>query len=164
MKNSNAIAGPMALLIGAELMIKSMFLAVIRYINAVMQTSNLRHRQYFVRKHQATIAQIDSRHLSDKCRHGWNLVYVSGAAHNRCCANSEKPWAIARRLHAMTLLGRETPELPLEVTFSELKIACLQEFAAHYKLLLPTDLGSAIVTMARLAGYQNRKHDPPPGN
>ena len=71
---------------------------------------------------------------------------------------------IAWRLTVMTLLGRETPELPMEMMFSELEIACLQEFAAHYKLPPPTDSGSAIVTMAIIAGYQNRKHDPPPGN
>ena len=71
---------------------------------------------------------------------------------------------IAWRLTVMTLLGRETPELPMEVMFSKLEIACLQDFAAHYKLPPPTDLGSAIVIMASLAGYQNRKHDPPPGN
>ena len=70
---------------------------------------------------------------------------------------------IAWRLAAMTLLGRETPELPMEVMFSELEIACLHDFAAHYRLPPPEDLGSAIVTMAILAGYQNRKHDPPPG-
>ena len=71
---------------------------------------------------------------------------------------------IAWRLTVMTLLGRETPELSMAVMFSELEIACLQDFAAHCKLPPPTDLGSAIVTMAILAGYQNRKHDPPPGN
>ena len=71
---------------------------------------------------------------------------------------------IAWRLTAMTLLGRETPELPMEVMFSTLEIACLQDFAAHYKLPPPKDLGGAIRTMASLAGYQNRKHDPPPGH
>ena len=71
---------------------------------------------------------------------------------------------ITWRLTVITLLGRETPELPMEVMFSELEIACLQDFAAHCKLPPPTDLSSAIVTMANLAGYQNRKHDPPPGN
>ena len=70
---------------------------------------------------------------------------------------------IGWRLAAMTLLGRETPELPMQVMFSELEIACLQDCARHYKLAEPKDLSGAILTMAILAGYPNRKHDPPPG-
>ena len=71
---------------------------------------------------------------------------------------------IAWRLTVMTLLGREKPELSTEVMFSKLEIACLQDFAAHYKLPPPKDLGGAIRTMASMAGYQDGKHDPPPGN
>ena len=71
---------------------------------------------------------------------------------------------IAWRFTTMALLSQETPELPMKVMFSEIEIACLQDIAAHCKLPPPTDLGSAIVTMASLAGHQNRKHDPPPGN
>ena len=70
---------------------------------------------------------------------------------------------IAWRLAAMTLLGRETPELAMELMFSELELACLHDYARHKKLPVPKDVGSAMLIMATLAGYLNRKHDPPPG-
>ena len=68
---------------------------------------------------------------------------------------------IAWRLAVMTLLGRETPELPAEVMFSD--IAVLRDFAADRKLPEPLDLGTAVLIMAMLGGYLNRKHDGPPG-
>ena len=67
----------------------------------------------------------------------------------------------AWRLAAMTLLGRETPELPAEVMFSDIEIGVLRDFAADRKLPAPLDLGTAVLTMAMLGGY--RKHDGPPG-
>ena len=70
---------------------------------------------------------------------------------------------IAWRLAAMTLLGRETPELPMEVMFTDIEIGVLQDFAKHNRLAVPDNLGAAVVTMAITAGYMNRKNDPPPG-
>ena len=70
---------------------------------------------------------------------------------------------IAWRLAAMTLLGRETPELPMEVMFTDVEIGVLQDFAKHNRLAVPDNLGAAVVTMAITAGYMNRKNDPPPG-
>ena len=57
------------------------------------------------------------------------------------------------------LLGRETPELPAEVMFSDVEIGVLRDFAADRKLPEPLDLSAAVLTMAM--GY--RKHDGPPG-
>ena len=70
---------------------------------------------------------------------------------------------IAWRLAAMTLLGRETPELPMEVMFTDVEIGVLQDFARDNKLAVPGNLGAAVVTVAITAGYLNRKNDPPPG-
>ena len=71
---------------------------------------------------------------------------------------------IAWRLHAMTLLGRETPELPADVLFSELEIRVLRDIARDRKKPPPNNLGSAMLIMAILDGYLNRKNDPPPGH
>ncbi len=71
---------------------------------------------------------------------------------------------IAWRLFAMVMLGRETPELPAEVLFSETEIMVLRDFAAHRQLdSRPDNLGNAVRTMAILGGYLNRRSDPPPG-
>ena len=49
-----------------------------------------------------------------------------------------------------TLLGRETPELPAEVMFSD--VGVLRDFATDRKLPEPLDLGTAVLTMAMLGG------------
>ncbi len=71
---------------------------------------------------------------------------------------------IAWRLHAMVLLGRDTPELPAEVLFSHLEIRMLELVALDRKRPVPSNLGRAVLTMAMLGGYLARKHDPPPGH
>ena len=48
---------------------------------------------------------------------------------------------IARRLAAMVLMGRETPELPAETLFSDIEIKALSDFASDRKLPQPGDLG-----------------------
>ncbi|MXW47331.1 MAG: hypothetical protein F4239_06085 [Gammaproteobacteria bacterium] len=70
---------------------------------------------------------------------------------------------IAWRLAAMVLLGRETPELPPEVLFSDIEVAVLKDFATDRRLPEPDNLGSAVCTMAVIGGYLNRRGDPPPG-
>ena len=70
---------------------------------------------------------------------------------------------IAWRLAAMTLLGRETPELEAEVFFTQLQIRVLRHFAARRGLAAPGNLGLALRTMAILGGYLYRKNAPPPG-
>ncbi len=48
---------------------------------------------------------------------------------------------IAWRLHAMVLLGRETPDLPADMLFSELEIQVLRDVARKRKRPQPEDLG-----------------------
>ncbi len=71
---------------------------------------------------------------------------------------------IAWRLTAMTLLGRDTPELPADILFSDIEIIALENFAKDRKLLPTDNLGSAVLTMAMLGGYLNRKRDSSPGH
>ena len=58
--------------------------------------------------------------------------------------------AIAWRLMAMTLLGREKPELGAEVLFSDMEILALKDFAQDRRLSLPDNLGATVVTLAML--------------
>ena len=71
---------------------------------------------------------------------------------------------IAWRLTAMTMMDRETPELPADILFSDIEIMALEDFASDRKLLAPGNLGLAVLTMAMLGGYLNRKNDPWPGH
>ncbi len=71
---------------------------------------------------------------------------------------------IAWRLAAMTLLGRETPELPSEVFFAQIQLRVLRHFASKRGLAAPGNLGLAVRTMAILGGYLYRAHAPPPGH
>jgi hypothetical protein len=71
---------------------------------------------------------------------------------------------IAWRVMLMTLLGREVPQLPPEMLFSELEITVLGAFAQSRGLAVPDTLGDAVVMLARIGGYLARNHDPPPGH
>ena len=71
---------------------------------------------------------------------------------------------IAWRIMLMTLLGREDPELPTQLLFSDLEIRVLPAFAVSRGYPPPDDLGAAVLVLARLGGYLARKHDPPPGH
>ena len=71
---------------------------------------------------------------------------------------------IAWRIMLMTLLGREDPELPAQLLFSDLEIRVLGAFAASRGYPPPKNLGAAVLVLARLGGYLARKHDPPPGH
>ena len=70
---------------------------------------------------------------------------------------------VAWRLAAMTLLGRETPELPMQVLFSDSEITVLKDFARDNRLKAPDNAGAGVLTMTRFAGYANRKNDLPSG-
>ena len=59
---------------------------------------------------------------------------------------------IAWRLMAMTLLGRDTPELPAETLFSDIEIAVLEDFAKDRKLPPPDNIGRAVLTTTMLGG------------
>lgn len=71
---------------------------------------------------------------------------------------------IGWRIMLMTLLGRETPELPAEILFSDIEIRTLHAYAKKKGLKPPTSLGDAVLMVAAIGGYLGRKHDPPPGH
>lgn len=70
---------------------------------------------------------------------------------------------IAWRIHLMTLLGRETPQLQPQVLFSDPELKVLGLLAAQLGSAPPRNLEDAVCLVARIGGYQNRKHDLPPG-
>ena len=72
---------------------------------------------------------------------------------------------IAWRIMLMTLLGREVPDLPAEVLFTDLELEVLHAYARTRRdVKPPTCLGHAVLLVARLGGHQARKSDPPPGH
>ena len=71
---------------------------------------------------------------------------------------------IAWRLMLMTLLGREVPECDAELLFSDIELRFLADYAADCGLSAPHTLAEAVLLVALLGGYRNRKHDPPPGH
>ena len=70
----------------------------------------------------------------------------------------------AWRILLMTLLGRACADLDAEVIFTDVELHMLRVYARRYKLAEHTDLASAILLVALMGGYMNRKHDPPPGH
>lgn len=71
---------------------------------------------------------------------------------------------IAWRVMLMTLLGRQVPELPAEILFSDIELSVIGDFAQSREHSRPTKLGEAAVIVAILGGYLNRNNDPPPGH
>lgn len=72
---------------------------------------------------------------------------------------------IGWRIMVMTLLGREVPELPAEVLFSDIEIEVLTAWANTRRYAKPpSNLGEAVRLTAMIGGYIGRKHDPPPGH
>jgi hypothetical protein len=71
---------------------------------------------------------------------------------------------IAWRIMLMTLLGRETPELPAEVLFSDIELRTLRAFSKKNALKPPSLLGEAVRLVAKIGGYLGRNNDPPPGH
>lgn len=69
---------------------------------------------------------------------------------------------IAWRLAAMTLMGREAPELPSKVYFARIQLRVLTHLAPRRKLTAPGNLGLAVRTMASPGGYLYRKNARPP--
>ena len=102
----------------------------------------------------------------------WHRVLKTGCAVEELAHHSvdrlERAIAInlviAWRLMVMTLLGREVPELPAEILFSDTEILVLGGWARRMSTKPPTLLGEAVRLVARIGGYANRKHDPPPGH
>jgi len=72
---------------------------------------------------------------------------------------------IAWRIMLMTLLGREAPDLPPDVLFSDLELQVLHAYAQRRRdLPMPTSLKNAVWIVAAMGGYLRRKSDPPPGH
>ncbi|MBI3924050.1 MAG: IS4 family transposase [Armatimonadetes bacterium] len=72
---------------------------------------------------------------------------------------------IAWHVMLMTLLGREVPDLPPEVLFSDIELEVLGAFAnSRRDLKPPTRLQEAVNLVGRLGGHLGRKKDPPPGH
>ena len=68
---------------------------------------------------------------------------------------------IAWRIQLMVRLGREVPELPAEVLFSDIELRVLATFARSRNLAPPQHLGEAVQLLARLGGWLGRARDPP---
>ena len=68
---------------------------------------------------------------------------------------------IAWRIQLMVRLGREVPELPAEVLFSDIELRVLVTFARSRNLAPPQHLGEAVELLARLGGWLGRTRDPP---
>ena len=65
------------------------------------------------------------------------------------------------RIQLMVRLGREVPELPSELLFSDGELRVLATFARSRELPAPERLGDAVGLVARLGGWLGRTRDPP---
>ena len=68
---------------------------------------------------------------------------------------------IGWRIQLMVQLGREVPDLPGDLLFSDGELRVLATFARSRKLPPPARLGDAVGLVARLGGWLGRKRDPP---
>ena len=70
----------------------------------------------------------------------------------------------AWRIMLLTLLGRVSSDMDQEVIFTDAELHMMRVYARNYGLAEHTDLASAILMVAIMGGYMNRKSDPPPGH
>ena len=68
---------------------------------------------------------------------------------------------VSWRIQLMVRLGREVPELPAELLFSDVELRVLATFARSRHLAPPQHLGGAVELLARLGGWLGRNRDPP---
>ena len=68
---------------------------------------------------------------------------------------------IGWRIQLMVQLGREVPDLPGDLLFSDGELRVLATFARSRKLPPPTRLGDAVGLVGRLGGWLGRQRDPP---
>ena len=71
---------------------------------------------------------------------------------------------IAWRLMALTLLGRQVPELEADLLFTAEELNFLGDYAREYGFEAPSSLGAAMRLVAHFGGYRGRKHDRPAGH
>jgi hypothetical protein len=110
---------------------------------------------------------VDRVHSLGTCYQAANRIRVSRAQGRGRQDRFRRAIAIkliiAWRIMVMTLLGRETPELPAEVLFSDVELRTLRAYAK--KGLKPPLLpGEAVRLVAKIGGYLGRNNDPPPGH
>ena len=67
------------------------------------------------------------------------------------------------RIQLMLRLGREMPELPPELLFSDIELRVLASFARSRKLDPPSQLGETVQLLARLGGWLGGRTRDPPG-
>ncbi len=70
------------------------------------------------------------------------------------------PW----RLASLTIMDRQTSDLPADILFADIEIPALEDIASDCKPPAPGNLGLAVLTVAILDGYLDRKNDPWPGH
>ena len=68
---------------------------------------------------------------------------------------------IGWRIQLMVQLGREVPDLPGDLLFSDGELRVLATFARSRKLPPPTRLGDAVGLVGRLGGWLGRPREPP---
>ena len=100
------------------------------------------------------------RVLKSGCRTEHLAFHTAGRLQRAITINAVIAW----RLMLMTLLGREVPECDAELLFSDVELRFLNDYAADTAGSAPRTLAAAVLLVAILGGYQNRKHDPPPGH
>jgi hypothetical protein len=71
---------------------------------------------------------------------------------------------VAWRIMLMRLMGRETPELPAQLLFSDIELRTLSAYAKKQRLKPPLLLGEAVLLVAKIGGYLGRNKDPAPGH
>lgn len=71
---------------------------------------------------------------------------------------------IAWRIMLMTLLGRQSPDLPAQALFCDIEIDVLTAYAKKKGVTFTNQLNNAVRLVARLGGYIERGTQPPPGH
>ncbi len=100
------------------------------------------------------------RILKSGCKVEKLRMQQASLLHNTITLHLVKAW----RIMLMTLLGRTVGELEVDVLFTDAELEMLRVYSRRYSLVELTNLASAILLVAMMGGYMNRKHDPPPGH
>ncbi len=100
------------------------------------------------------------RVLKSGCKVEKLRMQKAGSLHRAITLHIVTAW----RIMLMTLLGRVDADLDMDVFFRESELEMMKVYARSYGLAVPTSLPSAILLVAMMGGYMNRKHDPPPGH
>ena len=100
------------------------------------------------------------RVLKTGCRIEKLRMQQAEALHKAITLHMVTAW----RIMLLTLLGRLSSDMEAEVIFTEAELFVMRTYARKYRLVEHTDLASAILMVALMGGYMNRKSDPPPGH